>query len=353
MGAPFSAALPLSFRILLIPDLINFLGYFVMSEKKLKIFVTRRWPAAAEEALRTHFDVTLNTNDAPLKKEELIEGFARHDIAAPTVSDNIDTDIIAAGAKGTCRLIANYGVGVNHIDLLAAKTHSMLVSNTPGVLTDATADLTLTLMLMLCRRAGEGERELRAGKWSGWRPTHLVGRALTDKRLGIIGMGRIGKAVARRAHFGFGMQICFYNRSPVVDVDDMKAVQMGSVAEVCAGSDFVSLHCAASPDTFQILGAEALAALHEAAYVINTARGDVVDEAALVAALNAGAIGGAGLDVYQCEPEINPAILAARNTVLLPHLGSATVESRTAMGLKVLENARAFAAGQDIIDLVT
>jgi lactate dehydrogenase-like 2-hydroxyacid dehydrogenase len=324
-----------------------------MSDEKPKIFVTRRWPEAAEDALRAHFEPTFNKSDEPLDKAALIEGFANHDIAAPTVSDRIDADIIAAGARGCCRLISNYGVGVNHIDLAAAAAQTIPVSNTPGVLTDATADLTLTLMLMLCRRAGEGERELRAGEWGGWRPTHLVGRAMTGKRLGIIGMGRIGKAVARRAHFGFDMQICFYNRSPVGDVDDMNAVQMGSVAEVCAASDFVSLHCAASPDTFQILGAEALAALHEGAYVINTARGDVVDEAALVAALNAGAIGGAGLDVYQGEPEINPAILAARNTVLLPHLGSATVESRTAMGLKVVENARAFAAGQDLIDPVT
>ena len=324
-----------------------------MSDEKPKIFVTRRWPEAAEDALRAHFEPTFNKSDEPLDKAALIEGFANHDIAAPTVSDRIDADIIAAGARGRCRLIANYGVGVNHIDLAAAAAQTIPVSNTPGVLTDATADLTLTLMLMLCRRAGEGERELRAGEWVGWRPTHLVGRAMTGKRLGIIGMGRIGKAVARRAHFGFGMQICFYNRSPVDDVGDMKAVQMGSIAEVCSASDFVSLHCAASPDTFQILGAEALAALHEGAYVINTARGDVVDEAALVAALNAGAIGGAGLDVYQGEPEINPAILAARNTVLLPHLGSATVESRTAMGLKVVENARAFAAGQDLIDPVT
>ena len=324
-----------------------------MSDEKPKIFVTRRWPEAAEDALRAHFEPTFNKSDTPLDKAALIEGFANHDIAAPTVSDRIDADIIAAGARGRCRLIANYGVGVNHIDLAAAAAQTIPVSNTPGVLTDATADLTLTLMLMLCRRAGEGERELRAGEWVGWRPTHLVGRAMTGKRLGIIGMGRIGKAVARRAHFGFGMQICFYNRSPVGDVDDMKAVQMGSVTEVCAASDFVSLHCAASPDTSQILGAEALAALHEGAYVINTARGDVVDEAALVAALNAAAIGGAGFDVYQGEPEINPAILAARNTVLLPHLGSATVESRTAMGLKVVENARAFAAGQDLIDPVT
>ena len=324
-----------------------------MSEKKQKIFVTRRWPEVAEEELRSHFDVTLNTDDSPLDKAALMEGFANHDIAAPTVSDVIDADIIGAGAAGRCKLIANYGVGVNHIDLAAASAHFIPVSNTPGVLTDATADLTLTLMLMLCRRAGEGERELRAGEWTGWRPTHLVGQAMTGKRLGIIGMGRIGKAVARRAHFGFGLEIFFYNRSPVNDVDDMKAVQMASVTEVCAASDFISLHCAASPDTYQILGAEALAAMHESAYVVNTARGDVVDEAALVAALNSAAIGGAGLDVYQGEPDINPAILAARNTVLLPHLGSATIETRTAMGLKVLENARAFAAGRDLVDPMT
>ena len=320
---------------------------------KPTIFVTRRWPAAAEEALAAHFDVTLNEDDRPLTKDELAEGFASHDIAAPTVSDVIDDEVVRAGGAGRCRMIANYGVGVNHIDLAAAASHGITVSNTPGVLTDATADLTLTLMLMLCRRAGEGERELRAGEWSGWRPTHLVGLQMTGKTLGIIGMGRIGRAVAHRAHFGFGMEIVFQNRSPVDDGAGVGGHQLASVAEVCAASDFVSLHCAASPDTFQILGAEALSALHEAAYVINTARGDVVDEAALVAALNAGAIGGAGLDVYQGEPEINPAILAARNTVLLPHLGSATVESRTAMGLKVVENARAFAAGQDLIDPVT
>ena len=319
---------------------------------KPSIFVTRRWPDAAEAALREYFTPTFNDTDQPLDKAALMAGFAGHDIAAPTVSDVIDADIIAAGAVGVCRLIANYGVGVNHIDLAATAANGIPVSNTPGVLTDATADIAMTLMLMLCRRAGEGERELRAGEWTGWRPTHLVGRALTGKRLGIIGMGRIGKAVARRAHFGFGMEVSFYNRSRVSDVDDIKAVQVDSVAALCAVSDFVSLHCAASPDTYQILNAEALAALHDGAYVINTARGDVVDEAALIAALNSGAIGGAGLDVYQGEPRINPAILAAPNTVLLPHLGSATVETRTAMGLKVVENARAFAAGQALIDPV-
>ncbi|MGB1668864.1 MAG: NAD(P)-dependent oxidoreductase, partial [Candidatus Puniceispirillaceae bacterium] len=226
------------------------------------------------------------------------------------------------------------------------------VSNTPGVLTDATADLTLTLMLMLCRRAGEGERELRAGEWSGWRPTHLVGRQMTGKTLGIIGMGRIGRAVAHRAHFGFGMEIVFQNRSPVDDGAGVGGRQLASVAEVCAASDFVSLHCAATPETRHILGREALAAMSPSAYVINTARGDVVDEDALVAALESGAIGGAGLDVFQGEPKVNPAIMVAPNTVLLPHLGSATEETRVAMGMKVVENARAFAMGEVLPDKV-
>lgn len=319
---------------------------------KPSIFVTRRWPAAAEAALSEHFTVTFNEDDTPLSKDRMIEGFATHDIAAPTVSDSVDADIVAAAAAGSCRMIANYGVGVNHIDLAAAAAHGIPVSNTPGVLTDATADLAMTLMLMLCRRAGEGERELRAGAWAGWRPTHLVGQAMTGKRLGIIGMGRIGKAVAQRAHFGFGMEIGCFNRSPVADGAGVGATQYDSVAALCAASDFVSLHCAATPDTFEILNEEALAAMSADAYVINTARGDVVDEAALVAALESGAIAGAGLDVFQGEPAVNPAILAAPNTVLLPHLGSATRETRVAMGLKVVANARAFAAGDPLPDPV-
>ena len=316
------------------------------------IFVTRRWPQAAEEALSAHFDVTFNEDDAPLSQDALAEGFAAHDIAAPTVSDRIDADIVNAGAAGRCRMIANYGVGVNHIDLAAAMAHGLPVSNTPGVLTDATADLTLTLMLMLCRRAGEGEREVRAGAWSGWRPTHLVGQSMTGKRLGIIGMGRIGRAVAHRAHFGFGMEVGFHNRSKVDDGGGVGGTQYASVTELCAASDFVSLHCAATPDTFQILDETALGAMPPDSYVINTARGDVVDEAALVAALESGSIAGAGLDVYQGEPAINPAIMAAPNTVLLPHLGSATREARVAMGMKVVANARAFAAGEPLPDPV-
>ncbi|MDA9930848.1 D-glycerate dehydrogenase [Alphaproteobacteria bacterium] len=322
------------------------------SPKKRSIFVTRRWPAVAEEALAEHFDVTFNTDDAPLDKAALMAGFAAHDIAAPTVSDVIDVDIIAAAAKGKCRLIANYGVGVNHIDLAAAAAHDLAVSNTPDVLTDATADLTLTLMLMLCRRAGEAERELRAGEWAGWRPTHMIGRAMTGKTLGIIGMGRIGQAVAARAHFGFGMDICYYNRSLIPGGAGVQGRQVDSVAELCAQSDFVSLHCAATPATRHVLDIAAIAAMRPDAFVINTARGDVVDEDALSAALTAGKIAGAGLDVFQGEPVINPALLAAPNTVLLPHLGSATIETRTAMGMKVLVNARAFASGAKMPDMV-
>ena len=319
---------------------------------KPSIFVTRRWPADAEAALSRYFTPTFNAADTPLSAAEMAAGFASHDAIAPTVSDKIGADIIAAGAAGKGRLIANFGVGVNHIDLAAAAKAGLAVSNTPGVLTDATADLAMTLILMLSRRAGEGERELRAGNWHGWRPTHLMGRALQGKTLGIIGMGRIGKAVAQRAALGFGMEIVFYNRSPVTDISAYPARQLADVETVCRMADCLSLHCAASADTFHILNAARLAMMKPDAYVINTARGDVVDETALAAALMANHIGGAGLDVFQGEPAIDSALLAAPNTVLLPHLGSATIETRTAMGLKVVENARAFFAGQPLIDPV-
>lgn len=322
-----------------------------LSEKPT-IFVTRRWPDAAEDALRQYFNPTFNPKDVPLTEAQIAAGFACHDALAPTVSDQINAEIIAAGAAGSGRLIANFGVGVNHIDLSSAASAGLAVSNTPGVLTDATADLALTLMLMISRRAGEGERELRAGEWDGWRPTHLMGRSLSGKTLGIIGMGRIGKAVARRAALGFGMKIIFFNRSTVNDIMDYDAKQMPSVDDVCVASDFLSLHCAASADTFHILNEARLQKMQKHAYVINTARGDVIDEAALVKVLRARKIGGAGLDVFQGEPDINPDILNAPNTVLLPHLGSATVETRTAMGLKVVENARAFFNGDDLINPV-
>ena len=322
------------------------------TSEKPTIFVTRRWPDAAEKALEEFFAPTFNEDDVPLTEAQIAEGFACHDALAPTVSDQITAEIIAAGVAGSGQLIANFGVGVNHIDLPAASAAGLAVSNTPGVLTDATADLALTLMLMVSRRTGEGERELRAGKWHGWRPTHLMGRSLSGKTLGIIGMGRIGKAVARRAALGFGMEIIFFNRSRVTDITDYEAKQIDDLELLCAQSDFLSLHCAASADTFHILNEDRLKCMQAHAYVINTARGDVIDEVALVRALQSGSIGGAGLDVFQGEPKIHRDILTAPNTVLLPHLGSATVETRTAMGLKVVENARAFFAGERLINPV-
>ena len=317
---------------------------------KPTIFVTRRWPAVAEAELSKYFTPTFNREDAPLTTQQIAEGFADHDALAPTVSDAITAEIIMAGVAGKRKLIANFGVGVNHIDIEACKAASIPVSNTPGVLTDATADITMTLMLMLARRAGEGERELRSGNWAGWHPTHLLGRQLSGKTLGIIGMGRIGKAVARRCALGFGMKVVFFNRSKVVNCDDIDAIQLGSVVDVCAAADFISLHCAASPDTFEIINIAAFDAMRSDAVVINTARGEVIDETALIDALNKGSIGGAGLDVYQGEPDISAGLLTAPNTVLLPHLGSATLETRTAMGLKVIENLRAFFASQPLLD---
>ena len=321
-------------------------------DEKPTIFVTRRWPDVAEDALRQYFNPTFNVDDIPLTSVQIAEGFATHDVLAPTVSDQVTAEIIAAGASGSGRLIANFGVGVNHIDLTAAASAGLAVSNTPGVLTDATADLTLTLMLMISRRAGEGERELRAGAWAGWRPTHMMGRSLSGKTLGIIGMGRIGKAVAHRAALGFGMKIIFFNRSTVTGIVDYDARQLSKIEDVCTESDFVSLHCAASEDTRHILNEERLQRFGNHAFVINTARGDVIDEGALIKALHNGTIGGAVLDVFQGEPNIHREILTAPNTVLLPHLGSATVETRNAMGLKVVENVRAFFAGNGLIDPV-
>lgn len=312
------------------------------------VFITRRWPADAEAAMLADFDVTLNEGDEQLNAAAIAQAMREHDAIAPTVTDPIGAETLAAGAGGKCKIIANFGVGVNHIDIAAAKGQGLTVTNTPGVLTDATADIALTLMLMTMRRAGEGEREVRAGAWHGWRPTHLLGQQMTGKTLGIIGMGRIGKATAHRAALGFGMKIVFYNRSPVVDLGAFDAEQCASVEAVCRRADIVSLHCPGGDATRHILGAAALAAMQPHAVVINTARGDVVDEEALAAALFDGRIGGAGLDVFQGEPRINPRLMDAPNTVLLPHLGSATTETRTAMGMKTHENLTAFFGGKPV-----
>ena len=308
------------------------------------VWVTRRLPASVEQALRERFDVRQRDDDAPLSEAELAQAFAEADAVLVTITDRIGPELLGSPAR-RARLVANFGVGVNHIALDAARAHGVAVSNTPGVLTEDTADLTMLLMLAVLRRAGEGERLLRSGAWTGWTPTQLLGARLSGRTLGIVGYGRIGRAVAQRAHAGFGMPVCVWTRTPrsTADIPGVRFVR--ELDELLEDSDVLSLHCPATPETRHLIGAAQLARMRPGAVLINTARGDVVDEAALVAALDAGRLAGAGLDVYEREPAVHSGLLARENVVLLPHLGSATVETRAAMGFAALANLEAFFAG--------
>ena len=319
-----------------------------------RILVTRRWPEAVERRLCELFDTTLNTDDHRLSADELRAALRDFDAVLPTVSDRLDASVLTIDAA-RARILANYGVGYSHIDIDAARALGLVVTNTPGVLTDCTADLALTLMLMVARRAGEGEREVRAGQWSGWRPTHLVGTRLSGKTLGIIGMGRIAIAVARRAQHGFGMKVVYFNRSPVAPAQlaGLEASACARIEDVLAQADFVSLHCPGGGANLHLIDAARLAAMPPHAFLINTARGDVVDEAALVDALQHGRIAGAGLDVYENEPQLHPGLLTLDKVVLLPHLGSATRETREAMGMRVVDNLVAFFDGKRPPDQVS
>jgi lactate dehydrogenase-like 2-hydroxyacid dehydrogenase len=311
------------------------------------IVVTRRWPASVEQELARRFtDVTLNSDDVPFGPDGLRAALEQADVVLPTVSDRLGAKLFDGELR--TRFLGNFGVGYNHIDTEAAAKAGIVVTNTPGVLTDTTADTTMTLLLMVARRAGEGEREVRAGRWTGWRPTHMMGADVTGKTLGILGMGRIGVAVARRGHFGFGMPVVFYDPADVEpDHGIPGARQVDTVEEVLALADFVSLHMPGGGGNAHLINAAALARMKPTAFMINSARGDVVDSAALVEALRSGTIAGAGLDVYEGEPEIHPELLELDNAVLLPHLGSATLETRTAMGLLVLDNLQAFLEGRE------
>lgn len=318
-----------------------------------RILVTRRLPEPVERLLAERYDATFNEADVPLHAAALSRALDTHDAVCPTVSDSLPAAVIGEGTH-RAKLLANFGVGYNHIDIAAASAAGLAVTNTPGVLTDATADLALTLMLMAARRAGEGERELRAGRWEGWRPTHLLGRELTGKTLGLVAFGRIAQAVARRAHHGFGMRIVYYARRPA-DAEiasEVKATFEPDLKTLLATSDFVSLHVPGGAETRHLIDAAAIAAMPRHAILINTARGDVIDNDALAAALAEGRIAGAGLDVYPAEPHVPSALLALENVVLLPHLGSATAETRTAMGMRMLANLDAFFAGAPLPDRV-
>lgn len=321
-----------------------------------RVLVTRRWPEPVERELAARFDVVLNETDRPLSQAELGSAMTEFDVLCPTVSDRVDAAVIAGhpASETRVKLIANYGVGFDHIALDAAKTKAIAVTNTPGVLTDATADIALTLILMAARRASEGERELRSGAWSGWRPTHLIGSSLKGKVLGIVGFGRIGQATARRAHHGFGMQIAYYARRKA-DPDAARELQAefhSELPSLLAASDFVSLHIPGGTETVNLIDRSALSVMKRGAYLINTARGGIVDHDALAEALRTGHLAGAGLDVYPNEPQVPQALLGLENVVLLPHLGSATRETRIAMGQKAMANVVAWAEGRPLPDQV-
>ena len=317
------------------------------------VVVTRRLPEAVEQELSRDFEARLNSADRPLGPEGLMEALRSADAVLCTVTDRFTPDVLAAEPR-RAELLANFGVGFNHIDIAAAKARGLAVSNTPDVLTDATADLALTLLLMAARRAGEGERHVRAGAWTGWRPTHLLGTQVSGKTLGLVGMGRIARAVAQRAHHGFGMRVIFHDPYPPAPevARALGAEPRERLEDVLREADFISLHCPATPETRHLMNRERLALLRPEAYLINTARGDVVDEAALAEVLQARRIAGAGLDVFEREPTVTDTLLGLENVVLLPHLGSATTETRVAMGLRALENLRLFFTGQPLRDRV-
>jgi lactate dehydrogenase-like 2-hydroxyacid dehydrogenase len=324
-----------------------------MTDARPKIFVTRRLPEAVERELAAEFAVTRNDSDAPLAPAVLRDALARYDGVLCTVTDRIDAAVLDVRPL-RARILANFGVGFEHIDRVAAAAGGIVVTNTPGVLTDDTADLAIALLLMAARRAPEGERLVRSGGWSGWRPTHHLGTRVTGKTLGIVGLGRIGRAVARRGREGFGMHVLASTRHPpgAAEAATLGVEVCGSLAELLGRADFVSLHVTATRETRHLIDAAALRAMQRHAVLINTARGEVVDEAALVTALRERWIAAAGLDVYEREPEIDPGLLALENAVLLPHLGSATIEAREAMGRRALANLRAFFAGAPVPDPV-
>ncbi len=313
---------------------------------KPKVIVTRKWPEPVEAQLKELYDVQLNEQDVAMTPDELKAALANCDAFCPTVTDPVNADVLGT-PDISAKIIASYGVGFNHIDLDAAKARGLTVTNTPEVLTDCTADIAMGLLIAAARRITEGERHLRAGEWTGWRPTHMMATKVTGKTLGCIGFGRIAQAMAQRAHFGFGMKVIFSDPYPPPQevINKFGATQM-SVEEVLQQSDFVSLHCPGGKDTYHLLNEERIAMMQKHAVLVNSARGDVIDNQALIKALKNGTIAGAGLDVFEGEPELDPGFLDCENAVLLPHLGSASIETRIAMGERVLLNLKAFFAGE-------
>lgn len=323
-----------------------------MPTRNLKVIVTRRLPEPVETRLRELFDAELNLEDAPMSQEALAAAIARADVLVPTVTDRLDGRLISR-AGPQLKLIAQFGAGVDNIDVATAVQRGVTVTNTPGVLTEDTADITMALILAVPRRIIEGVKVIEADQFQGWSPTWMMGRRLRGKRLGIIGMGRIGQAVARRAR-AFGLQIHYHNRKRVMEAieAELEATYWESLDQMLARMDIVSVNCPHTPATYHLLSARRLALLRPHAFVVNTARGEVIDEAALARMLERGELAGAGLDVFEHEPAINPKLKKLPNVVLLPHMGSATLEGRIDMGEKVIMNIKTFADGHKPPDRV-
>ncbi len=320
---------------------------------KPKVFITRKWPASIEEKLKARYDVTLNQHDKALSADDFKAALQHFDAVCPTVCFFFPAEVLNIENK-RCKILANFGVGFNHIDIESAKKHQLIITNTPGVLTESTADIAMTLLLMSARRGAEGDRLVRSKQWQGWCPTHMMSSDVTGSTLGLIGFGRIAQAMARKAHHGFGMKIVFFKPSPADQdvIDDLNAIQCESIEQLLKISDFVSLHCPGGDATRHLINKQMLDVMKPEAHLINTARGDVVDTQALIDALKSKQITGAGLDVYENEPNVSEGLLHLDNVSLLPHLGSATIATRTAMGEKVLDNLDAYFTDKPLPDRV-
>lgn len=312
-----------------------------------RVLIARPLPDAVTAVARACCDeVDVRSETLPMRDEEMRASLADYDAVLPTLGDRFSAEVFADVPNARCRMLANFGVGFNHIDVAAAKAAGITVTNTPGAVTDATADIGVMLMLMSARRAAEGERLVRAGQWPGWHPTQMLGLHMSGKRVGIVGMGRIGQAIAQRCHYGFGMEVAYFNRSEKALA--YPAERVVPLVDLASNVDFLVAAVPGGGETRHLINADVFEAMPRHAHLVNIARGDVVDEAALVAALQAGDIGGAGLDVYEFEPRVPAALMDLDNVTLLPHLGTAALEVRTAMGLMAVDNVRAFLAGEAV-----
>jgi glyoxylate reductase len=323
-----------------------------MPGQRLSVVVTRRLPESVETRMKELFDVTIRDDDTPMSREALVAAIQDADVLVPTVTDIIDAPLLAQAGE-RLKLIANYGAGVDRIDVATARQRGILVSNTPGTVTDDTADMTMALILSVTRRIPEGLRVMGSGDWAGWSPTAMLGGRISGRRLGILGMGRIGQAVAKRAA-AFGMQVHYHNRKrlrPEAE-EALEATYWDSLDQMVARMDVISINCPHTPSTFHLMNARRLKLMKPDAVIVNTSRGEVIDENALTRMLRAGDIAGAGLDVFERGHEINPRLMEMPNVVLLPHMGSATVEGRQEMGEKVIVNIKTFADGHRPPDLV-